>query len=266
MPLSVNSSVRTNAGIALIALPEFARSYSICGIDTSFTTSCLFIFTFKGMARIGIRRGELLVASNCIYMLCPKQLDHLTLDPGTEGYVILLSDSFLLELQLIKEFQLLSEQHQKANKPLAIPVDEVFRIFLFYLSTNFREDTWENALTRDLDITNRFFKLVSETGTMQKRINDYARELQVSPNNLGRIIKKSIGVSPISYVHQRFILSAKKLALETPLSMKEIAYKLGFEDAAHFSKFFKSNTGSNFSQFKRSSMHSSGDFNNSQME
>jgi AraC-like DNA-binding protein len=67
-------------------------------------------------------------------------------------------------------------------------------------------------------------------------------------------------------VHQRFILSAKKLALETPLSMKEIAYKLGFEDAAHFSKFFKINAGINFSAYKRNSILTSGTLNNSQKE
>jgi AraC family transcriptional activator of pobA len=41
------------------------------------------------------------------------------------------------------------------------------------------------------------------------------------------------------------------MALYTGCSMKEIAYELGFLDAAHFSKFFKVVTGVNFSAFKK---------------
>lgn len=33
--------------------------------------------------------------------------------------------------------------------------------------------------------------------------------------------------------------------------MKEIAYSLGFLDSAHFSRFFKTFAGINFSEFKR---------------
>ncbi len=161
------------------------------------------------------------------------------------GFAILLSEEFLLELQQNNEYPIRSDSdHSKL----------LFKIFLTYLSSGISEATGEIYLTREQEITARFLKLVDEAGTMQKRINEYARLLQVSPNNLNRIIKKHTGFSPIGYVHQRFVLLAKKLALETPLSMKEIAYKLGFEDAAHFSKFFKINAGINFSAYKRASL------------
>jgi len=35
------------------------------------------------------------------------------------------------------------------------------------------------------------------------------------------------------------------------MSMKEIAYHLGFDNLAHFSKFFKNNCGVNFTAFKK---------------
>jgi AraC family transcriptional activator of pobA len=35
------------------------------------------------------------------------------------------------------------------------------------------------------------------------------------------------------------------------VSMKEIAYSLGFDNLAHFSKYFKTNGGINFTDFKR---------------
>jgi AraC family transcriptional activator of pobA len=33
--------------------------------------------------------------------------------------------------------------------------------------------------------------------------------------------------------------------------MKEVAFQLGFEDVAHFSKFFKTVCGKNFSTYKK---------------
>jgi len=46
-------------------------------------------------------------------------------------------------------------------------------------------------------------------------------------------------------------MEAKRLALYSQVSMKEIAYGLGFDNLAHFSKYFKTNSGSNFTDFKR---------------
>jgi YesN/AraC family two-component response regulator len=36
--------------------------------------------------------------------------------------------------------------------------------------------------------------------------------------------------------------------------MKQIGYYLGFDDMAHFSKFFKTATGMNFTDFKKEKM------------
>jgi len=40
------------------------------------------------------------------------------------------------------------------------------------------------------------------------------------------------------------------LGVNTSFSSKEIAYALGFKDPAHFSKFYKSVTGENFTDFR----------------
>jgi AraC family transcriptional activator of pobA len=46
-------------------------------------------------------------------------------------------------------------------------------------------------------------------------------------------------------------MEAKRQAIHANVSMKEIAYLLGFEDHSHFSKYFKNNSGMNFSSFKK---------------
>jgi len=46
-------------------------------------------------------------------------------------------------------------------------------------------------------------------------------------------------------------LCPKRKAKHSGSGMKEIAYYPGFEDMAHFSKFFKNKSGMNFTDFKR---------------
>ncbi|MCH5685442.1 helix-turn-helix domain-containing protein [Niabella sp. W65] len=51
-------------------------------------------------------------------------------------------------------------------------------------------------------------------------------------------------------IQQRVLLEAKRLLQSTDLSIKEIAFELGFVDHAYFSNFFKSHTGATPTEFK----------------
>ena len=78
---------------------------------------------------------------------------------------------------------------------------------------------------------------------------DYASVLSVSPNYLNRTVKKVSGYTASHHIQQQIVLEAKKQAIHYGVSMKEIAYQLGFDNPSHFSKFFKCNSGMNFTQF-----------------
>jgi AraC family transcriptional activator of pobA len=52
-------------------------------------------------------------------------------------------------------------------------------------------------------------------------------------------------------IQERVLLEAKRLLFYTEKTSKEIAYELGFEDANHFSKFFKKHTGQTPTDFKK---------------
>ena len=261
--------------IKISSLEQFARNTPAAGDHR--VQGSLLIYVEEGQAKARLGQQEIFLNSAQVLILCGKYTDHLSLGTGCKGYVIFTGESSLHELQLMQgtemepftawhtvinvdelfrqEVQAIATKmwsmalHQPDNGKAI--VSSLFRVFLFYLSISIKQCTDHVAVTRASDITNRFFNLVNTAPTMQKRVVEYARELQVSANYLSRIVKRNAGVSPISYVHQRFIVSAKKLALETPLSMKEIAYRLGFEDTSHFSRFFKVNTGLNFSEFRK---------------
>ena len=94
-------------------------------------------------------------------------------------------------------------------------------------------------------------ELLDKNFKEKKMVAEYAAQLLVTPNYLNRIIKNITGFSAGHHIRQRIVLEAKRLGLYTAAGMKEIAYKLGFIDSAHFSKFFKTYAGLNFSEFKK---------------
>ena len=86
-------------------------------------------------------------------------------------------------------------------------------------------------------------------------VADYASQLLVTPNYLNGIVKKNTGQSAGHLIRKRVVLEAKRMARYSDAGMKEIAYYLGFSDSGHFSKFFKTVSGMNFTDFKKGELH-----------
>ncbi len=89
------------------------------------------------------------------------------------------------------------------------------------------------------DIVRQFNFLVDVHYKTKKRVSDYAEMLHKSSKTLSNLFNSCGAKTPQQIIHERVALEAKRFLLFTEKSCKEIAYSLGFEDAAHFSKFFK---------------------------
>lgn len=94
------------------------------------------------------------------------------------------------------------------------------------------------------------FKLVVETHlTAQPSINAIAEKLALSTNSLYRIVKEYSGTSPKDFFINRLMAEAQRKLRYSNLSVKELAYELGFNDPDYFSRLFKKNTGKSASEF-----------------
>jgi AraC-like DNA-binding protein len=102
------------------------------------------------------------------------------------------------------------------------------------------------------------FKLVVETHlTEQPSVNTIADKLALTTNSLYRIVKEYSGVSPKDFFTNRLMIEAQRKLLYAPLSVKELAYELGFNDPDYFSRFFKKCTGKSVSEFLEARQDSS---------
>lgn len=124
------------------------------------------------------------------------------------------------------------------------------KIFLIYLTRQYERPKESEAHSKSIDLVKQFFALVEKNYTTKKMVTDYAEELAVTPNHLNEVVKKITGSPASHHIQQRIILEAKRQAVYSRVTMKEIAYELGFDDTAHFSKFFKNASGESFSEFR----------------
>ena len=74
--------------------------------------------------------------------------------------------------------------------------------------------------------------------------------MNITPKHLSQTVKNLSGKTAKELIQDRVVLEAKRLLLHTPLSIKEIAYQLGFEEPLHFSAFFKNRAGVSPTFFK----------------
>jgi AraC-like DNA-binding protein len=90
---------------------------------------------------------------------------------------------------------------------------------------------------------NEFLRMVGAEYTQERTIYYYAEKLDITPNYLNEMVKKSLGMNAKQYVQNRLTLEAKRLLIYTSLSVGTIAKTLCFENASYFVRFFRVQTG-----------------------
>ena len=74
-------------------------------------------------------------------------------------------------------------------------------------------------------------------------LRDIGRLMNVSPKHACEIFKLETGLPPLRHLRRLRIQKAKLLLEETTLRIKEVAYKVGFQDEHYFSRLFQKLTG-----------------------
>ena len=97
----------------------------------------------------------------------------------------------------------------------------------------------EIAHDADLDYLLQFKDRIKESYKTLRTVSKYAADLGVSEKRLNKATTKILDKSPKQLIDDRIILEAKRLLAHTSLSIKEIAFELGFEEPTNFNKYFR---------------------------
>lgn len=109
----------------------------------------------------------------------------------------------------------------------------------------------KDVVCRFRAITLKLSKLLDSHIAGEKSPSAYASMLNISEVYLNEAVKESVGLNVGAYIRARVILQAKRQLAYTSLSAKEIAYSLGYEDYAYFSKLFRKNVGKSPSDYRK---------------
>lgn len=236
-----------------------------------------FVFTKGGGFHV-IDFVEFPIQDKSIHIVAPGQVHQVKRELDSNGFV------FIFELNLFDNFK---EIENLLFNHICFDVNEFSPIYHFnsFLANEFMaktEKAWEefnskvpfknlvvmNHLAylllhclrvknndhsemefKNNDIYTSFRRLLNKEYKTLKKVKDYATILNVSEKQLNEILHHRTGETASSFIYKQLILEAKRL-LNTGISAKEVAYELNFIDPAHFSKFFKTQTGLSPSDFK----------------
>ena len=87
-----------------------------------------------------------------------------------------------------------------------------------------------------------------------RRVSFYANALSLTPRHLTTVIRQASGRSASQWIEEYTVLEAQILLRNSPMSIKEIAYELGFNDQSLFSKYFSRVTGISPERYRKISM------------
>lgn len=150
--------------------------------------------------------------------------------------------SFILE-NLIEEF----ENQETAQYDMLQSFLKQFIIYSVRVKKEFdvvKEDS-ETKLFRDFSL------LVEQNFRKLHSVTDYANRLGVSPKSLTKHFQKIGTQTPSDFIKNRILTEAKRQLLYSSDAVKHIAFDLGFNDPAYFSRFFTKATGASPAQFKK---------------
>lgn len=95
----------------------------------------------------------------------------------------------------------------------------------------------------DFALYTRFRAAVEQRFKEQWQVARYAETLRVTPTRLNRLCLRIAGQSAFEIAQERLLLEACRQLTYLPSSIATIAYELGFQDPAYFSRLFKKRFG-----------------------
>ncbi|WP_343674063.1 AraC family transcriptional regulator [Chitinophaga sp.] len=104
--------------------------------------------------------------------------------------------------------------------------------------------------SRRRDLTAAFKRLVLLHFREMKSAGEYAGKLNITPSYLNEVVKAATG-SPVSFwVQQAVVAEARRLLSGTDLTIKEIAFSIGYHDQGYFTRYFTNATGESPQAFR----------------
>lgn len=155
--------------------------------------------------------------------------------------------------------QMLQEYHGRSPYKYRI-LSNLLTIFLLRIKERFWDSydpqvegrsTSPIVTTFKLNLEAHMRDLAAGTAEQLLQVQDFARLQGLHPNYFSTVIKRKTGKTVNRWISEKLAAEAQALLAQSSLSIKEISYRLAFQEPTHFSRFFKKQTGQTPSHFRQ---------------
>ncbi len=208
--------------------------------------------------RIHAKKGNILYIPSKIFYHCLFYVGEGVTETSTctvnfsmfdlKGDEVLLNDHILLLNNQVNQYMTedLINIHKCSTTPLAndrLRINSIYFSILYY-ATRVRPDSHRS------DVIKKAVQAIESEWNLNERMEKYAALCHMSMSRFYEEFREYAGMSPTKYRNHIRINIAKSDLLNTNMKVKEIAEKVGFDDAFYFSRIFRSITGMSPKEFK----------------
>ncbi|MEM9675018.1 MAG: helix-turn-helix domain-containing protein [Bacteroidota bacterium] len=197
--------------------PSQLQSFQVLGEDAQATGYCVYV---KKEALHSLR-----IDTNALPFFKRSFESYYLLNRGQAQELMALLELMKLELQQVHAL-----------------TDEILKSYLevFLLKCwDYLGEVASVVASRPQEIVNTFMETVQEQVTRQRTVSFYVDKLAISRQHLNQLTQQVLGKTALQVIHEILLEKAKALLAQSSFTASEIAYQLGFEEPAHFSRFFK---------------------------
>jgi len=226
----------------------------------------------KGKSKQNIDFKNYSISENTLFFISPGQLHLFEEWNDIEGYVILFTETFFLQifqnknilfelsyldnlyenpfLQLTKEDAIIIQpiivliyEESNSSEKSTETIQALLLVLLRRIQKLFSQKSHQNNNNQQIVIFKQFKKMVELYFAKNISVSNYASQLNVSTNQLNTFVKAISGKTTTEIIQERIILEAQQLLQFSEFTVSQIADKLGFEDSSYFARYFKKKNG-----------------------
>lgn len=255
---------QTNLGVEIVRLSKIMNFKNLAFKAHRLNFYQILIIT-KGRGVHEVDFQKIAYSENTVIPIAMGQVQRFEYNPNIEGYAIVFTTDFLvkenLDYSYLFDFTIflhtINPISSIANQAVYTLIDEMIleqqkgnvfnsgeyqrnllKNFLIQIERNKRERT-DIVCTDSLELFMKFRKLLEENINYKIRVVDICEKLNISAKQLNGSLKLYNNSTAKQYIEDRILLEIKRLLVYSTLSVKEVAYKIGFDDPTNFTKYFK---------------------------
>jgi len=225
----------------------------------------IFLLCETGASKAVIEFEHFSIPQNTLVCVLPGQVhSYYDVEEGITGWFVAMDPGTIPEV-----FRAVLEDPLLSTKPLPVcagdmdrlvkcleladdmqerPVSQYSRQAVYFLLDSFTAMVAElyaarqgiaGNVSRSRSINQEFRAMLAVKYKTVQRAGEYASALHLSLSYLNEAVKEATGFTVSYWIQHEILLEAKRLLYYGGGSVKEIAYELGYDDHAYFSRLFK---------------------------